>query len=57
MAIAIAFIARSQQRMTVEQSTAVGAEGWTKDMWEDYNRASPAEKKMLLEYWGQVANK
>jgi len=54
MAIAIAFIARSQQRMTVESGTDYGTEGWTKDMWEDYNRASPAEKKMLLEHWGSV---
>ena len=57
MALAIAFNARSQQRMTVERSTAYGTEGWTKDMWEDYNRASPAERKMLLESWGRVANK
>lgn len=48
MALAIAYYSREQQG---------GASGrkqveWTKDMWEDYDRASPGEKEMLKRRWG-----
>lgn len=29
---------------------------WTKDMWEDYNRASPAERDFLKKKWGNPKN-
>lgn len=54
MALAIAFNARGQQRMTVEAAPAAkSTEKWSKDMWEDYRRASAEEKQMLLRMWGQ----
>ena len=53
LALAIAFNARSQQRMTVEVRKSYGTDGWTEDMWEDYNHASAAEKRILLEKWGR----
>ena len=53
LALAIAFNARSQQRMTVEARKSYGTDGWTEDMWEDYNHATAAEKRILLEKWGR----
>jgi len=52
MAIAIAFNARSQQRMTVAASVEKRTSAWSEDMWEDYRSAGSDEKKMLLEMWG-----
>lgn len=51
MALAIAYYIRPQQSMKL---TAPEAERykWTKDMWEDYERASQQEKEMLIEMWG-----
>ena len=54
MSLAIAHYIRPQQSMTAsagrkERSTA----GWTRDMWEDYNRASPEEREYLLDLWGR----
>lgn len=51
MALAIAYYARPQQSMRVAAPEKAKVE-WTQSMWEDYRRASPAEKKMLLERWG-----
>lgn len=52
MALAIAFYVRPQQSMTVQVKDKGGVSAWTDDMWQDYNRASPAEKEMLLKLWG-----
>lgn len=52
LAIAIAFNARSQQRMTVLTPAGKAANKWTKGMWEDYRNASAAEKRELIELWG-----
>lgn len=53
MAIAIAFFARGQQRMTVSVVTGEkNTKKWSKDMWEDYRRASAEEKQMLISMWG-----
>lgn len=52
MAIAIAFIARAQQRMTVNVAADTRTAKWSADMWEDYRRASAAEKQMLRQRWG-----
>lgn len=52
MALAIAYYARPQQTMRVKAPEKSKVE-WSPSMWEDYRRASPAEKKMLLEKWGQ----
>lgn len=54
MAIAIAFNAREQQRMTVDAAEVFADGGeWTEDMWEDYRAASKTEQKMLLAQWGR----
>ena len=54
MALAIAYNARSQQRSTVETTEQwQKKDKWTEDMWDDYRRASPQDKKMLLELWGR----
>lgn len=52
LAIAIAFKARSQQRMTVLTPAGKAANKWTKGMWEDYRNASAAEKRELIDLWG-----
>lgn len=52
MALAIAHFIRPQQTYTVageHESVVV----WSRDMWEDYNRASPEEKQYLLKKWGK----
>lgn len=48
MALAIAWYSREQQN-------AFSATGlsWTKDMWEDYENASPEEKALLRRKWGK----
>lgn len=53
MALAIAYNARSQQRMSVEVRDTAERRKWTEDMWEDYNRASRAEQQMLIREWGK----
>ena len=53
MALAIAHFIRSQQRTTVELTRAAdGRKHWTKDMWEDYNRADARTREYLLKAWG-----
>ena len=53
LALAIAHNARGQQRMTVDIQASQEKQKWTRDMWEDYNRASKAEKEMMLREWGR----
>lgn len=55
LALAIAHYARPQQSMTVTAPAAAGQARWTDDMWEDYNRASPEERQMLIRMWGEPA--
>lgn len=52
MALAIAHYIRPQQTYlpTAEEAETVR---WTADQWEDYERASEAEKAYLIERWGQ----
>ena len=51
MALAIAYYIRPQQTMKLEAPEAERYR-WTKDMWEDYDRASQQDKAMLIEMWG-----
>lgn len=37
-----------------EPMTGIDTKHWTKDMWEDYNRASKNDKIILLKKWGKV---
>lgn len=50
IAAAIAQMARSQQRYTVEEPGG-NKSHWTTDMWEDYNRADPETRKYLEKRW------
>ena len=53
MALAIAHYIRPQQRMTREaKSYEVDTTTWTRDMWDDYNRATPEEREYLISVWG-----
>jgi phage terminase large subunit len=51
MALAIAFYIRPQQTAQVKQANPT-VKRWTRSQWEDYNRASAAEKEMLRRRWG-----
>lgn len=53
LSLAIAYNARGQQRFTVEAADQAAKHKWSRDMWEDYRRASPEEQKMLLREWGR----
>ena len=53
MALGIAYNARGQQRMTVENPEAKKTTKWTQAMWEDYRNASAADKKRLIAKWGR----
>lgn len=52
IALAIAHFVRPQQSMTVQAAKGSTAAKWTEDMWEDYNNATPEEREMLLQMWG-----
>lgn len=52
IAAAIAQMARSQQRYTVEEPGGDRSH-WTPDMWEDYNRADAETRKMLEKRWAR----
>lgn len=51
IAAAIAHTARTQQRCTREEPDG-DRRHWTKDMWEDYERADAETRKMLEKRWG-----
>lgn len=51
MALAIAHYIRPQQSFHVKKTGNVQTT-WSKSQWEDYNRASPAEREMLRRRWG-----
>jgi len=51
MALAIAFYIRPQQAMTDAGKNPPRVE-WTRDMWEDYWRASEDERRYLIGKWG-----
>lgn len=52
MALAIAHAIRGQQRSTRELPPSKKAK-WTTDMWEDYNRATPAQREQMRAEWGE----
>lgn len=52
MALAIAYYVRDQQTAAVKKPEPERRQ-WSRTMWEDYRRASPAEKKMLKIEWGE----
>lgn len=52
MALAIAHHIRPQQSYLQAVDETVAVE-WSRDQWEDYYRASPEERKYLIERWGR----
>lgn len=52
MALAIAHKIRVQQRTSVERTAAAGTAVWTQDMWDDFDRADPQGRELLLKLWG-----
>lgn len=55
LSLAITHFIRAQQTTLVRKPSAEGGARWTNDMWEDYNRASAAERELLIRMWGQPA--
>ena len=53
LSLAIAHFIRSQQSTQVRNPAANGRDGWTRDMWEDYNKASQSERETLVKLWGE----
>lgn len=52
MALAIAYYIRPQQTTEVKGPEA-SKHKWTQDMWEDYNKASRADRDMMVRLWGE----
>lgn len=55
LSLAITHFIRTQQTTLVRKPSTEGGARWTNDMWEDYNRASAAERELLIRMWGQPA--
>lgn len=55
LSLAITHFIRAQQTTLVRKPSTEGGARWTNDMWEDYNRASAAERELLIRMWGQPA--
>lgn len=53
MALAIAHAIRGQQSYFEAADDTADASQWTKDMWEDYRRASTEERAVLRRIWGR----
>lgn len=56
MALAIAHHIRPQQRYEVRLADEKRVE-WSKDQWEDYNRANREQRQQLLKLWGKPVRK
>ena len=52
MALAIAHFVRPQQSMQIEKPQATRYSRWSADMWQDWERASQAEREMMVKLWG-----
>lgn len=53
MSLGIAHAIRPQQTSVMTATDDGKRIQWTRDMWEDYNHADDAQRKILLEMWGQ----
>lgn len=56
MALAIAHYIRGQQEYE-DQQAPENMVKWTKDMWQDFERADEQTQKLLLKRWGQPAKR
>lgn len=52
LALAIAYYVRPQQTMAVRDPES-GRRRWSPDQWEDYNKASPRDRELMIRMWGQ----
>ena len=53
MSLAIAHQIRGQQSTRIRVKDTGRRTRWTEDMMEDFNNASEAERKLLLQMWGE----
>ena len=52
LALAIAHYIRPQQTMEVTRPRGERVR-WSQDLWDDYNRATPAEREAMIRLWGR----
>jgi phage terminase large subunit len=52
MALGIAYITASQQSEEIKEEAAIKKVKWEADQWEDYERGTDEERKMMIELWG-----
>lgn len=55
MSLAIAHYIRSQQTTVAAAEEKVKKTVWTEDMWDDFNRGSAEDQRMMLKLWGDPA--
>ena len=54
ISLAIAHYVRPQQTMQVGRSGEKGKKNiWSDDMWEDFNKASQADRDIMIRMWGE----
>ncbi len=51
LALAIAYYVRPQQSMAVRDPES-GRRKWTRDQWEDFNKASQKDREIMVRLWG-----
>ena len=55
MSLAIAHYIRSQQTTVATAEEKAKKTVWTEDMWDDFNRGSAEDQRMMLKLWGDPA--
>ena len=54
ISLAIAHYVRPQQTMQVGHGGEKGKKNiWSDDMWEDFNKASQADRDIMIRMWGE----
>ena len=54
ISLAIAHYVRPQQTMQVRTTDSRGTKNiWSDDMWEDFNKASQADREIMIRMWGE----
>ena len=52
MSLAIAHQIRGQQTTQKDETAPGKSVRWSEDMWDDYNRAGPRERELMIRQWG-----
>ena len=52
MALGIAYATASQQSEEIKEEAEIKKVKWEPDQWEDYERGTDEERKMMIEMWG-----